>query len=448
MLETLKKYSTYTKELVYLSLSMIMGNIGIILIGAGDVYVAGRYSTDTLAAISIANSIVSVIFIFGVGLLLGVSPLLSNVRGARKPVKHYFYPTVKFSLLAAFLITIITLAVVPLFGYMGFEERLIPMIKSYTIILAFSTFGGYLHVGLKEFLQSYEIVFFPNFISIISIFLNIFFSFLFVFGWRFVPAMGANGIALASILVRTFMGLSVLFYCFWFFSFKNKSTPKYYKNIIKIGLPISFAAAIEFFAFNAMTILAGRVNGLYAAAQNIIIVLTSISFMIPMSISNSMAIKVGFANGAKNLADLRRYALSGVFVSTVFMSFCCILFWSFPSFIAKLFTNDLQLIEIIIPVLFTMGCFQIFDGLQVSLGGIAKGIKKTKLIFLANTIGYWFIGVPLGLYLANKTSSYLGGFWVGFLCAPIGISVVLTFVLLRYYKKMKKDQTIIAENTL
>ena len=55
MLETFKKYSTYTKELVYLSLSMIMGNIGIILIGAGDVYVAGRYSTDTLAAISIAN---------------------------------------------------------------------------------------------------------------------------------------------------------------------------------------------------------------------------------------------------------------------------------------------------------------------------------------------------------------------------------------------------------
>ncbi len=49
-----------------LALPIIMGYLGMILIGAGDVFVAAKHSTETLAAISIANSILSTIFMFGI----------------------------------------------------------------------------------------------------------------------------------------------------------------------------------------------------------------------------------------------------------------------------------------------------------------------------------------------------------------------------------------------
>ena len=51
------QFRHYVKELLNIALPIIMGNLGFILIGAGDVLIAGRHSTDTLAAISIAPAI-------------------------------------------------------------------------------------------------------------------------------------------------------------------------------------------------------------------------------------------------------------------------------------------------------------------------------------------------------------------------------------------------------
>ena len=74
-----------------------MGNLGFILIGVGDVIVAGRHSTDTLAAISLATAITSCIMTFGIGILVSISPVLSNYRGAGKSPEKYFYPSLKFA---------------------------------------------------------------------------------------------------------------------------------------------------------------------------------------------------------------------------------------------------------------------------------------------------------------------------------------------------------------
>ena len=74
----------YIKELSKIAAPIIMGNLGFILIGIGDVFVAGRHSTDTFAEISIANAILNCILTFGIGLVASISPLLSNYRGEKK----------------------------------------------------------------------------------------------------------------------------------------------------------------------------------------------------------------------------------------------------------------------------------------------------------------------------------------------------------------------------
>ena len=72
------QFKHYAKELLNIALPIIMGNLGFILIGAGDVLIAGHHSTDTLAAISIATAITNCIQTFGIGLISSVSPLLSK----------------------------------------------------------------------------------------------------------------------------------------------------------------------------------------------------------------------------------------------------------------------------------------------------------------------------------------------------------------------------------
>ena len=333
-----KSYKEYVYEFIELAWPIIMGQIGFTFILAGDVFVAGKYSTDVLSAVSISGAVTSIIFMFGIGLIISVSPVLSNRLGAKKSAKKFFYPTILFSQIIAFFSMLLILATIPLMEHMGFNPKLMPDIKIYTFIFAFSAFGGYLHAALKEFLQAYEIVFFPNFIAIIGIFLNLFFNWIFAFGWGIIPSMGAMGLGIASTLIRTIMGLSLFIYCLYYFHFKfEKISQKYYTSLVKVGLPISVAVSLEFITFNSMAILMGRVDSVYAAAQNVLNVISTASFVIPLSISNAIAVKVGFANGARNMEDIKRYGTAGVALSVGFMAFCGILFASFPSFFARIF---------------------------------------------------------------------------------------------------------------
>lgn len=431
------QFKYYAKELLNIALPIIMGNLGFILIGAGDVLIAGHHSTDTLAAISIATAITNCIQTFGIGLIASVSPLLSNFRGERKSAKKYFFPTIRFSMFLSVLVMFAVLASIPLIDYLHFEAKLVPMIKQYMFVTAFATFGGYLHAALKEFLQAFEIVLFPNLVTVFSVFLNIALNVILVFGLGPIPSLGVLGLAVASFIVRYFMGFALLIYCFSVMNFKDYKDFEYYKSLIKIGIPISCAVMVEFIAFNSIAILMGRVDGVYAAAQNLVCTLTTISFMVPFAVSNAIAVKVGFANGAGNIKDLKRYSFVGIVICTGFMMLSALVFSSFPHFLVGLFSQDANLIKISVPILYILSVFQVFDGLQVSLAGIFKGIKRTGVVLLSNFIAYWLISIPVGCTLAFHYHLNLRGFWIGLASAAIILCIIMSFMLMKSIKKLE-----------
>lgn len=430
--------SYYIRELLKISAPIILGNIGFILIGIGDVVIAGRHSTDTFAAISIATAILNCIFTFGIGLISSISPYLSNLRGAGKTVKKYFFPSIRFSMTLALITSILIIAAIPIIPKLGFEAKLIHPIQEYMLISAFSTFGAYLHACLKEFLQTFEIVMFPNMVTLICVVLNVVLNVILVYGWGIIPSLGVAGLATASLLVRYFMGIALLIYCFVMMRFNNYHEKGYYHNLMKIGFPISLAVFVEFVAFNCIAILMGRVSGVYAAAQNLVCSLTTISFMVPFAISNAIAIKVGFANGAGDIEELKKYALTGTVMSVCFMICSALIFISFPQFIVGIFTVDGAIYNIVVPVMLVIGIFQVFDGLQISLSGICKGVKQTDIVLLANFVAYWCVSIPVGCLLGLVYNFKLIGFWIGLCLSAILLCSIMIYKLKKYYDQTYK----------
>lgn len=430
-------FKYYAKELLNIALPIIMGNLGFILIGAGDVLIAGRHSTDTLAAISIATAIINVLFIFGIGLLGSISPILSNKRGARQPAKRYFYPTIRISIIMALITSVAVFATIPLIDYLHFEPKLVPAIKEYMFISAFATVGMYLNAALKEYLQAFEIVLFPNLVTVFCVFLNLILNTVLVFGFGPIPSLGAVGLAIASLIVRWVMGLALLFYCLINMNTRNFHDKSYYKSIMKVGLPISLAVMVEFVAFNSIAIIMGRVAGIYAAAQNLVCTLTTVSFMVPLALSNAIAVKVGFANGADNIKDLKKYAFVGIVMAVSFMACSSIVFATFPEFLVGLFTKDKALVSICIPIIYILSMFQVFDGLQVALSGVFKGIKETNVVLLANFVGYWLIYLPLGYHLALHRNFMLRGFWYGLIISAIILCTIMIVLLRKNIRKIE-----------
>jgi len=433
----LKNYKKYIKDLLQIALPIILGNVGFIMIGVGDVIVAGRHSTDTLAAISLATAIINCITIMGIGILGSISPILSNYRGEGKEAEKYFYPSLKFTFILSIIIGILILITMQSVDKLGFEPHLIPLIKDYFFITAFSTFGAYLHYTSKEFLQAFEIVLFPNLLTIFCIFLNVILNIILAFGYGPIPEMGAKGLALASLIIRYFMGIVLFLYCYKKVKIKYHKEFKYYKEMLKVGLPSSLAIMIEFVAFNSITVIMGRVSGIYAAAQNIICTITSIAFMVPLAIGNAAGVKVGFANGANDFVGLKKYAFTALSLSATFMAISAIIVATAPGVITSLFTTDTELIKVCVPIIYTLCFFQVFDGLQASLAGIFRGLKHTEVVMFANFISFWLIAIPLGYLLAINYKLNLIGFWYALIVSIIVLCIIMFTDLIRRIKKME-----------
>ena len=47
----------------------------------------------------------------------------------------------------------------------------------------------------------------------------------------------------------------------------------------------------------------GKINSTYAATHTIIIQIISIAYMIPLALSNALAIKIGYYNGSKDYSS-------------------------------------------------------------------------------------------------------------------------------------------------
>lgn len=425
------------KELFTFALPIIVGQVGQMFISAGDVWVAGKHSTLAVASIGVANGIVGPTIMIGMGVLLGLAPVLSRKRGEGQDIHHYYINTLLLSIFISLPCLMICYLAGEFVEIFGFTSEVVPHVQEYLKIVSVSFVGMSIFMGMKEYLQSFEKTYFANGLSIFCIFFNILLNFLFVFGSFGFPKLGITGLAIASLGVRTFMGIVLALYALRVSILDFKISKDFIKEVIKLGSPISFSILLEVSAFSIVTLMIGRMSSIQNAAHNIILTLASTTFMIPLAMSSAVSVKVGHAFGAKQKEKMKEYAMSALLISVTFMSFSAATFIFFPEALIKFFTPDQEVIKAASSLLFLVALFQIFDGTQVTIGGILRGLNISKPIFIATIVGYWLIGMPIGIYLGFSKNLQAFGFWIG-----LAISIFCVALYLSYMLKKKIDHYI------
>lgn len=413
------------RELLKFSIPIIIGQLGLMLVGTGDMIIAGRYSRECLAAIGLAVSIANPIQISLLGFSFSVSPLLAQKRGNGEKMEGYFWTVIVYSLMISLVSTGLTFAsfkLVPLFGY---SENLNNIITDYLIITSFSSFGLCLYQGMKEFFQSMEKTFAANSFALSAAAVNVFFNYAFVFGTFGMPELKEQGLAWASLCVRSFMGLGLFLVAWRWWKSPFKLNWSFMKELAKLGGPISLSLFFEIMAFCSVTLFVGKFPEVQTAANNLAINIGSLAFMIPLSISAAVGVKVGHAYGEKNHHSIRIYSQVSLFTSFIFTLCMGTIFYFFPHPIMSLYTDDILVLDWAKKLLFWVACFQLFDGAQVTIAGILRGLSITRAASLAIFTGYWLIGIPLGYYLGFHGGFEAQGFWIG-----IAISLAIVAVML------------------
>ncbi len=444
-MNNIKDFKETVFDLIKLSLPILGGNLSHILINITDTIVAGRYSTLALGATSVATAIIMTIIIGSIGIVLSVSPVVANNRGANIPSKKYFKLTVLFSFLISLPFFFIIQFFISKIGLLGLSSELVEPCSVYLQICAWSVFPSAVFVAIKEFLQAYENVLFTNLLMLFMVILNLILNVVFAFGFDFsfvhIPEMGVKGLAVATLISKTFPMIVIMLYCLPMFINSSKKTieetKKYIKDLLKTGLPISAAMFFEFLGFNLTAVLIGKFSALYAGVHNIILCIANFTFMIALSISNAASIKIGFYNGKNDIKNITKYSISCYFsiISLCLMMLVIIILCN--NQIISLFTKDPEVIFWTKKIIKIALCFLLFDGIQCASNGILKGLKETKIIAFTMLASYILIAIPFGSVMAFKFGIVLEGFWTGLALALLTAAVITTSRVLYILKKEK-----------
>jgi multidrug resistance protein, MATE family len=430
-------FQTELRQLLKLAGPLAAAQAGTQIMGLVDLAVLGRLGASEMGAAGLGNNIFFAISILGIGINLGVDPMISQAFGAGDAVRarHVMWQGVWLALGVTIALTIMLLFAPLLLPLFDVAEPLRPFASQFLLVRTAGLAPMLLFFVLRAYLQSQHITR-P---MVIAMLLGNVFNFvsdvILVFGWGPFPRMGVAGAALSTDLGAV-LQLAVVAWTVRSIHLPPHDVgalhhPKWaeIRQAIRIGLPIGIQLAAEIGVFSLVGLLAGHLGAIDLAAHQLVISFSSLTFTIAVGVASAGAVRVGLAVGARDQPRARMAGFSAVTGGIAIMLVGAAVFALFPRAVASLVTNQENVIIAAIPILLIAAVFQLSDGLQAIGAGILRGAGDTTFPLASNLVGHWLIGLPIALYLGFHRNMGIVGLWWG-LCA--GLTAVAILLLLRF----------------
>ncbi|KAI7940901.1 hypothetical protein MJO28_013186 [Puccinia striiformis f. sp. tritici] len=96
--------------------------------------------------------------------------------------------------------------------------------------------------------------------------------------------------------------------------------------------------------------------------------------------------------------------------------------------LAGLFSSQEEVVALVVKVLPTVALIQIPDSLGSTLAGVIRGAGKPKVGALINSIGYYVVGLPVGIFLTfSQLQLGIRGLWLGMLMAVTWTAIASSY---------------------
>ena len=431
--------------LVRLAVPVVLSELGWMAQGVVDTIMVGRLGPDAIGAVALGNAVFYTPSLFGIGLLLGLDTAVAQAfgRGDHDDCHRWLAQGIYLALAVA--PALMLLLVLASFGYarFGIAPEVAQPAAAYLRVLILSLPPLLLYAAARRYLQGVGQVKVITVTYVLANLLNWAGNWLLIYGhWGF-PAMGVRGSALSTVLARLSMALSLLFFA-WRYErqrghplFHHWAAPQWerIRSLIQLGLPAAGQITLEVGAWNTATLAAGWVNPIALATHQIALNYASITYMVPLGISSAAAVSVGHAIGARRFASARRAAWISLGLGVAFMILAGVFFLLLPRPLIELYTHDPQVLALGPSLLWIAAAFQVFDGIQTICTGSLRGLGETRVPMVANFVGYWLLGLPLGLVLCFVFHWGIHGIWTGLTLALVVISLTL---LLRWSREARR----------
>lgn len=434
------------KLFIAIVIPILITQLSIYAMNFFDTVMSGNAGTADLAGVAIGSSLWVPVFSGISGILLALSPIVAQLSGSkqRKKISETVRQGIYLSIALACCTFIAgSLVLDPILNRMDLTEEVRHIAKYYVVALSSGLIPIFLFNLLRCFLDALGQTKMSMFIILISLPLNILFNYMFIFGRLGAPALGGIGAGVASSLtywISSFITIFVIHKLHPFSRyhiFRNWKIPSisYWKEQLRIGVPVGFAIFFETSIFAAVTLFISEYDTVTIAAHQAAMNFASFLYMVPLSIAMALTIAVGFEVGAGRFKDARLYSFVGIAFGIMVAFLAGLILYVFDDPVARLYNDNMEVIELTKQFIFFAIFYQLADGFGAPLQGVLRGYKDVNITLITALVSYWGVGLPSGWLLARFTDFGPFGYWLGL---TIGLSTGAVILLVRLIHLQRK----------
>lgn len=444
MKDTLPRFADESRSLVRLASPIILSQIAQVLMGLVDTVMAGQAGAVELAIVGLGVALWIPVFIALMSIVQALSPVVAHHFGAGD-LDAVASDTREGIWLAAWL-GLVPFALMPfvpgLLALAGIDPALAERTGVFLWGIALGLPAALVFRALSFYSASINHPKPMMFLAFMSLGLNAFLNWVFIYGHFGFPAMGGAGCGWATAIG---MWAGVIALAAWTaigrdykpsYVWRHWKRPTWavQKRLLRIGLPMGGAALAEVTAFSSVAVLVGRFGAVQIAAHQVALNFAALIFMLPMGLSAALSIRIGQALGSGQPERARFIAWTGIALGLMIAAAAILPIIAGRHGIAAIYSNDAAVCAMAATLLLFAAFWQLFDAAQVCALGALRGYKVTFAPMLMMVLAFWVIGIPLGVRMGYYGGFGFGplqvyGFWVGLVAGLVIVSVGLTLLL-------------------
>ena len=419
---------------VSLAAPVAIAEVGWVAMQIVDIAMVGRLGPEAIGAVGVGSALFLAFSVLGMGLLLGLDTLVSQAFGAgdRKQCDRWLRHGTFLALVLTLPLGLLARMAGNRLDLWGFDPDVLLLVRPYFAIVTWSLPLLLLYAAFRRYLQAVSVVR-PIMVALVTAnVVNAAANWVLVFGNLGAPALGVDGAGWATCISRAYMVIVLAG------AVARQGVRPWtliagvrlagLRRILELGWPAATQAALEYGAFAAVTMLAGRLAPSTLAAHQIVINLAGLTYMVPLGIASAGAVRVGHAVGRRDAAGASAAGWTAIALGTGFMTCAAAMFLAVPGAILGIFTTDRGVVEVGLALMVLVALFQVFDGLQGVTTGALRGLGDTRTPMLLNLAGHWMIGLPVGYLLCFAIGWGVVGLWIGISTGLILVGCLVTAI--------------------
>lgn len=431
--------------------TVLAGQLAVMAFGVTDTIVAGRYSSEALAALSVASAVFVSVYVSLMGILQALLPIWAEQhgRGETAAIGASFRQSLYLALGCTLLGMLVLVFPDPILAWTEVPQSMQADVRAYLIIVGWalpSAMFFRLYTTLNQALGHPQLV---TWLQVGALVLKVPLSIWLTFGGWGINPQGAAGCAWATLLVDYAIALIAVVLMrrqklyvplqLW----QRMEAPNWQRlgSFLRLGVPAGLSILVEVTSFTLVALFVARQGALSAASHQIAANLAAVCYMVPLSLGIAISARVSWWRGAGQEAQAQKLAWLGIKIALVSGAVLSGSLLLARSYLPQVYTADPGVLALTSALLLWVALYHAADSLQCVCIFLLRCWRVTVAPLVVYCALLWGGGLGGGYWLAYKSeassahwSTAPTPFWMG---SAIALALVALFFIWLLHKVLR-----------